>query len=197
MRLKFCIVLPLMLATLPQSGWTSSDGGTYAVRGAGLIDCQTYLEERQKRSSAYLMIGGWIDGYLTGVNQYAADTYDATSFESTELFAELLRSHCEKNPADRIFPVLNAILRQRWEGRIREPSPLTGIALGEFHAQMYQETIRRVQQRLADMGLYQAEISGHFNAETISAIAEFQKTLEGFEATGFPDQATLWALFAE
>ncbi|HET6629004.1 MAG TPA: peptidoglycan-binding domain-containing protein [Woeseiaceae bacterium] len=183
-------MFPLALAA-------ETEAGKYAVRGAGLIDCQTFLDEQQKQSKAYLMIGGWIDGYITGVNQYANDTYDATSFESTELFAELIENHCRKNPEDRLFPVVNSIIQQRWGSRITEQTPRIGITLGEMHVGMYRETLNRIQARLAEKGFYELPATGEFDAKTITAIASFQKTLDGYKPTGFPDQATLWALFVE
>jgi len=190
-----CALCVLVLQAAAASAAT--ENGRYAIRGAGLIDCQTYLDEQEKQSSAYLMMGGWIDGYITGVNQYAEDTYDATSFESTELFAELIRNHCKKHPADRLFPVMNSIVAQRWPHRVTAESPLIGVRLGDKSVQMYKETLERVQQRLADKGYYELPASGKFDQPTISALAAFQKTLENYEASGFPDQATLWALFAD
>jgi len=190
-------LLTLCASLAPLSTLAATADEKYAIRGAGLIDCQTYMTEAEKQSSAYLMIGGWIDGYITGVNQYAADTYDVTSFESTELFAEILNNHCKKNPEDRLFPVINSIIAQRWDSRIKEQTPLVGVKLGEFSVQIYRESIVRMQQRLAEKGFYTAKASGQFDADTITAIASYQETLDGYAATGFPDQATLWALFAE
>ena len=175
----------------------ATQDGKFAIRGAGLIDCRTYLAELEKKSPAYLMMGGWIDGYITGINQYADDTYDVTSFESTELFAELIRNHCQKNPTDRLFPVMRSIVAQRWPSRVTRQSPLVGVKLDQFDVQIYQETIRRIQKRLTDQGLYKGAVTGKFDAPTIAAVAEFQKTLDGFKVTGFPDQATLWALLSK
>jgi hypothetical protein len=182
---------------LPLALPAATESGKYAIRGAGLLDCKTFLEEQQKESKAYLMIGGWIDGYITGINQYAADTYDATSFESTELFAELIENHCKKNPDDRLFPVMNSIVHQRWDSRVTDQSRLVGIQLGEQSVRIYEETLSRIQARLAEKGYFELPVTGQFDAKTITAIAAFQETLEGYEATGFPDQATLFALFAE
>ena len=193
------ILLGILLcaAGLPPALPAATESGKYAVRGAGLIDCKTFLEEQAKESKAYLMIGGWIDGYITAVNKHAEDTYDATSFESTELFAELIKNHCQKNPDDRLFPVVNSIIHQRWDARLTEPSRHVGIQLGEQSVRLYEETLRRIQARLAEKGFYELPATGEFDAKTITAIAAFQETLEGYEATGFPDQATLWALLVE
>lgn len=171
--------------------------GTFSVRGAGLIDCATYLTEQQKQSPAYMMMGGWMDGYITGVNQYAPDTYDATSFESTELFAELVKNYCKDHPQVRLFAVMNSIVQQIWGRRITQPSPLVTVRLGEQHVQLYRETILRIQQQLREKGLLKSEPTGQFDAATVTALSEFQKTLKGYKASGFPDQATLFQLFAQ
>jgi len=194
-RLQIFIIFLASFASL--SAYTADNGGKYAIRGAGLIDCQTFLKEQEKQSSAYLMIGGWIDGYITGASQYASETYDATSFESTELFVEIVKNHCRKNSRDRLFSVVNSIIAQRWESRIKKQTPLVGVKLGENSVQIYRETIVRMQERLAEKGFFKLPVTGQFDAETISALASFQKTLKGYKDTGFPDQATLWALFVE
>lgn len=191
-------ILVLVLAGIAPLHVIAADaGGRYAVRGAGLVDCVTFLEERKKQSPAYLMMGGWIDGYINGVSQYASDTYDATSFESTELFTEIIKNHCEKNPKHRLFRILNSIIAQRWSSRITSQSSLVTVQLGEQKTQLYQETIVRIQNRLAKLGFFKLPTTGKFDKATISGLASFQKTREGFQGTGFPDQATLWALLTE
>ena len=100
---RVLICLFMVAGYMPVSARSATVDGAFAVRGAGVVDCKTFLAEREKRSRAYLMMGGWIDGYLTGVNQYAQDTYDATSFESTELFAQIIADHCKTHPNDRLF----------------------------------------------------------------------------------------------
>ena len=193
--IQICIVF--LTCLLSTAAFSADGSGKYAIRGAGLIDCETFLAEQQKRSPEYLMMGGWIDGYITGINQYAANTYDSTSFESTELFVEIVKNHCTKKPKDRLLPVINSIIKQRWESRIKTQSKLVGIRLGDKGTQLYTETILRIQKRLAEKGLYKSPMTGKFDTNTITALAAFQKSLKGYEATGFPDQATLWALLVE
>lgn len=194
-HLQMCIILLICLA--PLGAYAADNNGKFAIRGAGLVDCQTFLQEQEKRSPAYLMMGGWIDGYINGVSQYAAETYDATSFESTELFVEIVKNHCQKNARDRLFSVVNSVIAQRWESRIKNQTPLVGVKLGENAVQIYRETIVRMQKRLAEKGFFTLPATGQFDAATITALADFQKTLKGYASTGFPDQATLWALFTE
>jgi hypothetical protein len=194
---RLLLSLFLLAGFEPASTRAATVDGAFAVRGAGVIDCKTFLAEREKRSRAYLMMGGWIDGYLTGINQYAPDTYDATSFESTELFAQIIADHCKTHPYDRLFEVMNSIIRQKWQNRTVERSPFVTVTVGGRSTQLYRTTVVRVQQRLAKKGFLRSQPSGDFDDATVRAIAAFQKTLAGYKPTGFPDQATLFMLFAK
>lgn len=191
------ICLVLLTGLVPLGARAATENGAFAVRGAGVVDCKTFLAERKKRSRAYLMMGGWIDGYITGINQTAPDTYDATSFESTELFAKIIADHCKTHPDDRLYAIMRSIIAQKWKDRMVKRSPFVRVTMGKRSTRLYRETIRRIQQRLADKGLFKAQPDGKFGAKTASAIAAFQKTLPGYKATGFPDQATLFMLFAK
>ena len=103
------VILTWLLLT---AGQAADITDRFSIRGAGLLTCDIYVSERAERSEAYLMIGGWLDGYITGVNQYAPDTYDVTSFESTELLSIIIDNHCQQNPEDRLFSVVNSILAE-------------------------------------------------------------------------------------
>jgi hypothetical protein len=173
----------------------ADDGrGNYVIKGAGLTSCALYLEQREARSEAYFMMGGWVDGYLTAVNKHADDTFDVLSFEKTELVLNIMANHCESNPDDRLFVVLNSLLVKLQDDRIRSGSPAVEVAVGSRRAALYQETIHRVQDELTSRHLLRGEPSGRFDGPTVAALRVFQESI-GFEATGFPDQLTLWRLF--
>jgi AcrR family transcriptional regulator len=167
--------------------------GNHAVRGAGLIDCERFVEARAAQSDAYLVVAAWVDGYITGINQHAPDTYDVLSFESTELLMALLDQHCKQNPADPIFGVLDRLFSQLWPDRLIEGSDKIELAVGEREGRHYAAFIARLQQRLKDEGFYAGDASGEFTPATIEGISRYQKSV-GLEATGFPDQTTLWRL---
>lgn len=167
--------------------------GRFAIRGAGLLNCQNFIEERAKESPAYIMIGGWIDGYITGINQHLGDTYDITSFESSELIAQVLQNHCEDNPDDRLFTVLNSLFTKVEEDRIRSAGAPVIVEVGERSTRLYRPTVVRIQAALAELGLYTDEPTGFYDTASAEAMREYQASLN-FEPTGFPDQATLWHL---
>ncbi|MEM7078976.1 MAG: peptidoglycan-binding domain-containing protein [Pseudomonadota bacterium] len=171
--------------------------GQYSVRGAGLLSCETYLQERAADSPAHKMIGGWIDGYLSATNAHRDDTYDITSFQSTELIGRILQRHCAEHPHHRLFSVLKSMVAQLHEQRVVDASPQQMIVVDDRRTQLYNDTILRMQMVLAERGLIKyAQISGRFDEQTSAALARFQEE-RNFQPTGFPDQATLWMLFAD
>lgn len=168
--------------------------GEYGIRGAGLVTCAVYEREREARSPVYHVIAGWIDGYVTGTNQHAPDTYDIMSFESTEMLAAMISENCKKQPDARVFAVLNAAIKQAADDRLRSPSTKVKVSLGERSVLLYEEVLRRLQQKLTGAGFYRGPIDGTFNDATREALGKYQASVK-LDPTGFPDQVTLWRIF--
>jgi len=176
-----------------QGAFAADDKGQYALRGAGLLTCAIYEKEREAKSEAYLMTAGWIDGYLTGANQYAPKTYDLLSFETTELLTAILAKHCKNNPKDRVFAVLESLLSKLHQDRLQSFSKKVEVTVGNRKIAHYVEVLKRVQKALASKGLYKGKISGDYDQATIAAMKDFQGSVK-LKPTGFPDQLTLWRL---
>lgn len=166
----------------------------FAMKGAGFLPCQVFMKARENRSNTYYMIGGWVEGYVSAHNRYASDTYDIMSFESLELLLNVIQNHCEANPGHRLHAVVNSIVVSLQPDRLRRESTRVRIADGVRKGTLRRETIRRVQSKLSERGLYKGKVDGRFTDKTKSALIAFQSDLE-FETTGFPDQTTLWKLF--
>lgn len=176
-----------------QGAAAADDKGQFGVRGAGLVKCAVFESEREARSQVYQIVGAWMDGYITGSNQHADDTYDVVSFESTEMLAAVVSENCKKNPEAPVFAVLRAVIAQAGKNRLRAPSRQVEVAVGERKALLYEEVLRRVQQKLAAAGLYRGPIDGKYDANTQKALQAFQTSAK-LQPTGFPDQVTLWRL---
>jgi hypothetical protein len=187
------IVGALVLGTLSWPALAGDGSGRFAVKGAGTLPCKVLTAEREKKSNGYFLIGGWLEGYLSAHNRYVDDTFDITAFESTELLLAVLGDHCAKHPEDRLYPVVNALVAKLADDRLRSTSERVKVADGTRTTILYQATIRRIQETLAARQLYQGEADGTYSEATKAALAAFQKEII-FEATGFPDQATLWRL---
>jgi hypothetical protein len=189
-RPRLLLAAGLLLA---QAATAADDKGQFGVRGAGLIKCTAYESEREARSQIYHIVAAWIDGYITGSNQHADDTYDIVSFESTELLAAIVSENCRKNPESPVFAVLRAVVAQAGKSRLREPSKKVEVAIGERKVLLYEEVLRRVQQKLAAAGFYRGPIDGTYGATTRKALQAYQSSAK-LQPTGFPDQVTLWRL---
>jgi hypothetical protein len=171
----------------------ADDKGQFGVRGAGLVKCSVYESEREARTQIYQLVGAWMDGYITGSNQHAGDTYDILSFESTEMLAAVVGENCRKNPDATVFAVLRAVVAQASKSRLRTPSTKVEVAIGERKVLLYEEVLKRAQQKLAAAGFYRGAIDGTYNAGTQKAMQAFQTSAK-LQPTGFPDQVTLWRL---
>ena len=163
------------------------------MKGAGFLPCRILSAEREKRSDVYFLIAGWVEGFITAYNRNAPDTFDITSFESTELLLSVMQNHCKDHPEDRLYPVLNSMLAQLHADRLVKESERVQIAEDERKTLLYQETIRRIQAELKRRGLYKGEVDGSFNGATKAALMAFQSDAD-LKGTGFPDQTTLWRL---
>jgi len=193
-RGRYLAVLLVAAGMLPALPAAAADAkGQFGVRGAGLVTCAVYTEARAARSEVYHVVAGWMDGYITGSNQHADDTYDVVSFEGTELLAALVDENCKKHPDAPVFAVLRAIVQKTSAHRLRAPSPKVEVAIGERKVLLYEEVLRRIQQKLAAAGHYRGPINGAYDADTQAAMRKFQAAAK-LQPTGFPDQLTLWRL---
>lgn len=185
----FCVACLL----ITQGANAADQYGQFGVRGAGLISCKIYENERKARADVYLMTAAWVDGYITASNQNLSDTYDIMSFETTELLTEVLAKHCKKNPADIVFAVVKSLLEKLYDDRLQHHSKKTKVVIGDRTVSLYVETMKRIQQRLKAAGFYNGKIDADYGKGMIGAVKSYQESI-GFNPTGFPDQATLWRL---
>ena len=172
----------------------ADDGGHFAIKGAGLMDCRQYTTARTQKSPVVYSLLGWLDGYITAQNELSPDTFDVAAWESTDLFSRILDSHCRDHPDDRFFSVVRSVVTEIRARRLKKDSPLIPVRNGNDVMVLYQETLRRAQAALAKLGLYDGEADGQFSDQTERALALFQSK-NGIKATGLPDQVTLWRLF--
>ena len=67
-RYSNIVFLFLLFTASPANA--ADEQGRYAIHGAGLLKCRVFVEEKSKQSPAYMMIGGWMDGYISAVNNW-------------------------------------------------------------------------------------------------------------------------------
>ena len=189
-------LIPLLALTcLPLALPAADKEGSFAPKGAGLISCETFIAEQQAGSDAYLLFRGWIDGYLTGVNRYAPDTYDILPWETPGLIAAVIDSHCRDNPQARVMDVTMSVVQRLRDHRVRQQSDQIAVGEGDDRVLLYRSTVQRIQEALADQSLREAEPTGEFDEATRGQLQAYQREV-GLPDTGLPDQQTLWRLLS-
>jgi len=171
----------------------ADQNGLFSIRGAGLLTCATYVKEREAASGAYVMIGGWLDGYITAINELSHETFDIVPYESTELLTILINRHCENNPDDILYAVTNSLLAKLFDDRLKTSSAYVDIRVGVDQMRLYVDTVARIQTALVKKKFLGTESTGQWNLATQNAVARYQDSV-GLNSTGFPDQTTLWRL---
>ncbi len=189
-------LLSFLAATLRSLEASAADsGGQFAVDGFGGSSCEGFVTAKSESSDAYWMFLGWLDGYMTGINQYAPETYDITPWQSQNLLAALFEKFCARNPGANFFAVANKMVVELRDDRLRESSAPVVAKVGERSIAVYRETLRRVQVLLEEGGHYRGEVDGLFGPNTRRALESYQKQA-GLTITGLPDQATLFKLLS-
>ncbi len=187
-------LLSFLAATLISLEARAADtGGQFAVEGVGRSTCEGFITAKSESSDAYWMFLGWLDGYITGINQYLPETYDITPWQSQNLVAALIERFGETNPEANFFAVANGMIVELRDDRLRESSAPVVAKVGERSIGVYRETLRRAQVQLKEGGHYQGEVDGLFGPNTQRALESYQKRV-GLTVTGLPDQATLLKL---
>lgn len=189
-------LLSLLAATLMSLEAHAADsGGQFSVEGIGGSTCENFVTAKSESSNAYYAFLGWLDGYMTGINQYAPETYDITPWQSQNLLAALFEKFCAKNPGANFFAVANKMIVELRDDRLRESSAPVIAKVGERSIGVYREILRRVQVLLKEGGHYKGGIDGLFGPNTRRALESYQKQV-GSTVTGLPDQATLFKLLS-
>lgn len=187
------LALSLCLIQAPQVHAADEDG-SFAVKGAGRLTCEQYLKIREAKSRDYYITGGWVEGYVSGINALQKNTYDATPWQTTELVLQLLVRACEKNKEARIANLINQYLREVSNVRVRAKSKLLSVKSDGKGLLIYQEVLSMAQQRLEAIGYEPGVTDGTPDARTLTALKAYQAK-KGLAETSLPDQLTLLNLF--
>ncbi len=192
---KNALLLVLLLAGFGSSNlWAADTLGRFAVRNAGMVTCQDFVDEKAKHSAKFNLYMGWIDGYISAANQYTKDTYDLIPWGNTIFLSALLDNHCKKNPEQRFYVAVNKLTGAMLKQRLRTQSKMIEASYKGKKSYIYKSTLEKVQRYLQQKGLYENKVYGSFNADTRKALEAYQES-HGLLVTGLPDQITLYKIF--
>lgn len=171
------------------------DEGDFAIKGAGATRCAQFTEMLDAESPEVYLYAGWLDGYLTGVNQFQKKTFDVAPWQATELLAQLLGQFCRQNPEAQFIFAATQMLRSMFPARLRTSSEVVEMNSGENTAFLYKAVLQRVQEALVERG-HDIATDGAFGPQTQRAIEDVQRDND-IEVSGLPDQRTLLLLLQE
>ncbi len=169
--------------------------GNFAIKGGGATTCAQYTQALEAKSNELYLYAGWIDGYLTGVNQLQPETFDIAPWQATELLAQLLGQFCERNRKVQFMFATTQMLQSMFPGRLQTSSELVKMTSGGNTAFLYQSVLQRVQEALAERG-YEVTADGAFGPQTENALKGFQRDNK-VTVSGLPDQRTLLLLLRD
>jgi hypothetical protein len=182
-------LLPALLL-LACTAHAADEAGQFMVKGGGRATCEAFLVAQQARDQEFVSLAGWVDGYLSALNQSEDDTYDIAPWQGTELLLAAISGQCRKDPSQTFHAAAFRITESMRAARLTTRSPLVKATVGDQAVVMYQAVVVRIQQRLALRGLFDAEATGEYDAATIEAMKAFQAERK-LPVTGLPDQVTL------
>lgn len=168
--------------------------GRFAIKGAGFASCDDFLAARSQRSERFYQFGGWINGYLTALNELSEATFDLVPWEAPDVLAGFVANYCERFGERRFYLAVRALAEALREDRLERFSPVIAVEVGDQAVGLYETTLRRMQQRLRAEGYYEGAVDGRFGPATREALSAFQRARD-LPDDGFPDQRTLHALF--
>jgi len=170
---------------------SAADGeGRFMVKGGGRTSCAAFIAAHEARGKELVSLAGWVDGYLTHVNEATPETFDSVPWQSTELLLGALARWCREHPAERFHTAVFQLTRSLYPQRVQQRSPLVEVRVGDQAMVLYRATIEAIQGRLKLRGLLSAPPTGTYDAATIEAVRAFQRDKK-LPMTGLPDQVTL------
>jgi len=168
--------------------------GSFAVKGVGLTKCSDFVQAaKDKDREKITQYVSWLGGFITASNQHMSETFDLTPWQNVRTLSGLLASYCDRNADLRFVAAAARLANALRTDRLVTTSELQPVEHeGKTHY-MYREGLRRVQARLAELGLYGGDLDGTYGEGMRSALQTYQKDNK-LPVNGLPDQRTLMLL---
>lgn len=177
-----------------QQLYAADNRNLFMVKGAGLASCERFIAARSNKHNEYLSYGGWIDGYLSAINQLSKDTYDLAPWQSTDYLARIVENYCNAHPNKTFFEAFAATVQVLHKDRLIEESDLVTIESNGKKFLVREEILIRVQRQLASKDYFSGKANGVYDKQLTDALKKYQRSHK-LKVTGLPDQATLITLF--
>jgi hypothetical protein len=185
------------IALMSQAPAQAADAkGNFALRGVGSQTCKEMLGELEKAPAMAPITASWLLGYMSATNRYEPNTFDISPVTDPQAMFNVLVGLCKAHPDARVQTVANDTLAALGKARVKAESPIVDAKSGSATAQIRQETLLLVQQKLNERGFLKTKPDGTYGAQTEAAVKSFQ-TAEKLPLTGVPDAPTVIRLLVE
>ncbi len=170
----------------------SDEQERYGVKGAGAARCSAFVEAfDQKKETEMAMFLGWIDGFVTGVNQERKGLFDLAPWQSSQVLAHALVGFCRENGQLALFQAMVLLKKQLLAKALNAATPILVAKRGDKAVVIYGTVLQQVRSRLFELGYLRELPKGEaFDELTAGALLRFQRE-KGLKETGLPDQVTL------
>lgn len=186
-----CALAALVLIGAAGPGRAATEGGDFAVKGAGLTPCPRFIETLAEDSTDLLIIAGWVQGYVTSQNQTRSGTFDLMPWQDASWQLSQLKRFCEARPEQRLIDAVAALLAYLERYSLSEAAELIRIRPpGDEPIGLFDATLKKAQQALKEQGHLDGPADGRWGPGTAEAFRSFQRA-RGLTVTGLPDQASL------
>lgn len=194
---KLPSVVAAVALTLSTPSLAADDKGDFAIKGGGAQSCQGFLTAYGARNSDLALYAGWIEGYLTGLNQFTPDTYDLASWQSVDTLIGLLQAACSQSAPDRrVIEAMTDVLRLLYPGRLQAQDTMIALVHENTGMTIYESVLRSAKTRLNSLGHGAGVVDDSFTPEVARAFEAFQRA-RSIPVTGLPDQQTLYLLLRD
>lgn len=180
----------LVSLTAAAAALAADRDGKFMVKGAGTAGCPRFLAAQQQKNAEFVSFAGWLDGYLTRVNERDTQTFDVAPWQGTELLLAAVSAECRRDPKSTFHAAAYRVVASLVPARLQQQSPPATATVDGRSVVLYAAVITRLQARLKQRGTYAGEPNGRYDAATVAAVKAFQREKQ-LPETGLPDQLTL------
>ena len=168
---------------------------SFVTKGVGAALCKNQTESVQNNDSQRFLFGGFVQGYVTALNESLSSTFDLTPWQTDTTLGRVLFNYCQDNPNQQFVYAVGRVLISFNSEVLQTPSPLQVIPGVKPTMLLREDVIKRMIERLVHLGYGDLKVDAGFTSSVKEALEKFQKN-EGLEISGRPTQDTLLILFA-
>lgn len=194
-RPSLCLAPLLVLLASAVPAVAADNNGAFAIDGIGLRSCADFTRALDDRNRDQIIaFSSWTDGFVSGSNVFAQDTYDLTPWQASELIQAKLAKYCRENPDDAYVTAAGKLVGALQPQRMTVAEKLVSVRVGDRGIYIYPGVLTRVRARLIAEGIDVPTPEGSFDDAFAKALQSYQKKA-GLPESGLPDLPTMNALF--